>query len=81
MSIWLFLSYLLLRGYEVKRSMVDIGSGLNIYSCKFLQYFESRGVTLPPMDEPNLHIRGFDNVSKRFLRIISLLVQLDPKIV
>lgn len=50
-------------GWEVKISMVGQGSGVNIYSFKFLQDLENKGFTIPPMDEPTLCIRGFENVS------------------
>lgn len=53
----------------------------DLLSYKFLQDIENNGITIPLMDEPILHIRGFDNVSNRSLGIISLLVHLGTKIV
>lgn len=54
-------------GNLVKRALVDIGSGLNIFSISFLQHFQDR---LPHIARSTMKIKGFDNVEKKCVGIV-----------
>jgi len=60
--------------WEVKRTMVDNGSAMNVCSNHFLTQLQEKGVTIPPLEEATFKIRAYDSSSKKPIGIATIMI-------
>lgn len=63
--------------FLIHRTLIDNGFGLNV--CRINMPKEIK-VDLSNIQPDNVHVCGFNNVSKKSLGIITLLIKLGPTI-
>lgn len=64
----------MIEGWEIKWTLVDNGSIINVCSHKLLNQIKEEGIHIPPLDEATFWIRAYDSSSKKPLRIATVLI-------
>lgn len=59
---------------EVKRTIVDNVSAMNVCSNYFLTQLQEKDVTIPPLEEAIFKIRAYDSSSKKPLGIATIMI-------
>lgn len=61
-------------GWEIKRTLVDNRSTVNVCSHKFFIQLKEKDVEVTPLEEDTFKIRAYDNSSKKLVGIVTILV-------
>ena len=65
--------------WDVKWTMVDNGSTLNVCSNHLLIQLQDKGVTIPPLEEANFKIRAYDSYYKKPIGIATIMITIGVR--
>ena len=66
-------------GWEVKCTIVDNGSTVNVCSNHFLMQLQEKGLDIPPLEEDTFRIRAYDSSLKKPLGITTIMITIGIK--